>query len=101
MKTLNTLTSKTKNFETCVMYAWNTQFGIEIGSRLEYLSDGYSLPGAVKFISKHVDMFAGTQQERQLYIRNIIISKLIELKLAFETKEGESFLKTNELIILK
>jgi hypothetical protein len=101
MKTLNTLTSSNKaNFEKKTLHAWNTQFGIEVGSRKEWINDNYSYPGCVKFISKHVDMFAGTQQERQLYIRDTIIDKLAELGVAKNPNSGVSFLITDKTIEL-
>ena len=101
MKTLNTLTDKkSANFEKKQMCAWNTQFGIEVGTRRDWLKDEYSMPGCIKFISKNIDMYAGTQQERSLYIRDAIISKLIELGHAKISKQETSYLLTNSTIEL-
>jgi len=101
MKTLNTLTSRgSANFEKKAMCAWNTPYGVEVGTRKEWIQDDYSLPGCIKFISKNIDMYAGTQQERQLYIREAIISKLIDLGLAKISKNETSYLLTNSTIEL-
>jgi hypothetical protein len=98
MKTLNTLTSNDQNFEKKVMYAYNTQFGIETGSREEWLNDDRAIPGAIRFMSKHIDMYPGTQKDRQLYIRNVIIDKLESLGLVYGTKM--KYLKCDKLITL-
>jgi hypothetical protein len=45
-------------------------------------------------------MFAGTQQERQLYIRNVIIAKLKKMGLAKETKDGVDYLVTDKFVTL-
>jgi hypothetical protein len=99
MKTINTLTSKTANFEKKVMYVWHWAYGIEIGTRKDYLQ-AKSYPGALRFISKHIDMFAGTQQERQLHIRNVIIARLKKMGLAKETKDGIDYLVTDKFVTL-
>ena len=101
MKVLNTLTKGiSANFEKKQMCAWNTPYGIEVGTRQEWIKDDYSMQGCIKFISKNIDMYAGTQEERYRYIKESIISKLIDLGLAKISTQEISYLLTNSTIEL-